>query len=190
MHRILDQVVYQVVLPKKRKIKLMDRVPIAPISRNETENTVVKEMDNDCNNAIALIKNDESMACELIAEEDEEFGSVVEVPLKQEEQVKEALSIDVEQIKPNSLAEQQEALLTLLNKYQGTNFTSSLTKKFLKMFGETPRFNTTGRPETADMIERWTRTFRKMIQHRLIIDNPTQWKYFPRIEQSMEKTWI
>ena len=51
------------------------------------------------------------------AEEDEEFGSGVEVPLKHEEQRKETLSIDAEQINHLS-AEQLEQLLTILNKYQ------------------------------------------------------------------------
>jgi len=35
---------------------------------------------------------------------------------------------------------------------QGTNFT--LTKKFLKMFGVTPRFNTPGHPESSGVVER------------------------------------
>ena len=55
--------------------------------------------------------------CELIAEEDEEFGSVVEVPLKKEERKKERLSIEAEQINHLS-TEQQGHLLTILNKYQ------------------------------------------------------------------------
>ena len=38
------------------------------------------------------------MACGLIAEEGEEFGSVVEVPLRHEKHVKEPLRIDAEQI--------------------------------------------------------------------------------------------
>ena len=83
-------------------------------------------MDNDCNNAIALMKNGESMACGLIAEEDKEFGSVFEVPLKHEEQVKEALSIDTEQIKHIS-AEQQEQLLTVLNQDRFTEKTGLCT---------------------------------------------------------------
>ena len=59
------------------------------------------------------------MASGLMAEENEEFGFVVEVPLRHEKQRKEALSVDAEQIKHLS-AEQQEQLLTvgLLNKYQ------------------------------------------------------------------------
>src|SRR6218665_801803 len=54
---------------------------------------------------------------------------------------------------------------------QGTNFTSSLTKEFLKMFGVTPRFNTPGHPESSGIVERWNQTFKKMIHH-VIIDNP------------------
>src|SRR6218665_1311019 len=57
---------------------------------------------------------------------------------------------------------------------QGTNFTSSLTKKFLKMFGVTPRFNTPGHPESSGIVERCNQTFKKMIHH-VIIDNPRQW---------------
>src|SRR6218665_2192558 len=57
------------------------------------------------------------MPCGLIAEEDEEFGSVVEVPLKQEEQKTEGLNIDEELINHLS-AEQKDQLLTILNKYQ------------------------------------------------------------------------
>ena len=72
-----------------------------------------------------LWKNGESMASGLIAGEDEEFGSVVEVPLKHEDQVKEALNIDAERINHLS-AEHQEQLLTSLNKYQESTFTSSL----------------------------------------------------------------
>jgi len=47
-----------------------------------------------------------ALACGLFVEEDEEFGSVVEVPLKQEEQKKERLSIDAEQI--NHLSTKQQ----------------------------------------------------------------------------------
>jgi|SRR6218665_2677770 len=57
-----------------------------------------------------------ALACGLIAKEDEEFGSVVEVPLKHEEQRKERLSIDAEQINHLSI-EQQGQLLTILNTY-------------------------------------------------------------------------
>src|SRR6218665_727459 len=57
---------------------------------------------------------------------------------------------------------------------QGTNFTSSLTKEFLKMFGVTPRFNTPGHPESSRIVEKWNQTFKKMIHHA-IIDNPRQW---------------
>src|SRR6218665_3225601 len=57
---------------------------------------------------------------------------------------------------------------------QGTNFTSSLTKEVLKMFGVTPRFNTPGHPESSVVVERWNQTFKKMIHH-VIIDNPRQW---------------
>src|SRR6218665_1540493 len=52
-----------------------------------------------------------------IPQKDEEFGSVVEMPLKQEEQNTERLNIDAEQINHLS-AEQQGQLLTILNKYQ------------------------------------------------------------------------
>src|SRR6218665_2913818 len=58
-----------------------------------------------------------NITCGLIAEEDEEFGSVVEVPLKKEERKKERLSIEAEQINHLS-TEQQGHLLTILNKYQ------------------------------------------------------------------------
>jgi len=58
-----------------------------------------------------------ALSCGLIAEEDEEFGSVVEVPLKKEERKKERLSIEAEQINHLS-TEQQGHLLTILNKYQ------------------------------------------------------------------------
>ena len=58
-----------------------------------------------------------ALACGLIAEEDEEFGAVIEVPLKNEEQRKETLSIDAEQINHLS-TEQQGQLLTTLKKYQ------------------------------------------------------------------------
>src|SRR6218665_2463977 len=57
---------------------------------------------------------------------------------------------------------------------QGTNFTSSLTKEFLKMFGVTPRFNIPGHPESSGIVERWNQTFKKIIHH-VIIDNPRQW---------------
>src|SRR6218665_1593137 len=92
------------------------------------------------------------MTCGLIAEEDEEFGSVVEVRLKHEKQDSE---ICIEHLRRanQSLICQQETLLTLLSTYHGINFTSSLTKEFLKMFGVTPRFNTTGHTETADMVD-------------------------------------
>jgi len=56
---------------------------------------------------------------------------------------------------------------------QGTNFTSSLTREFLKMFGVTPRFNTSCHPEASRVVERWNQTFKKMIHH-VIIDNPRQ----------------
>ena len=58
-----------------------------------------------------------ALACRLIAEEDEEFGAVVKMPLKHGEQKKEALSIDAEQINHLS-TEEQGQLLTILNKYQ------------------------------------------------------------------------
>src|SRR6218665_2162632 len=51
---------------------------------------------------------------------------------------------------------------------QGTNFTSSLTKEFLKMFGVMPRFNTPGHPESSGIVERWNQTFKKMIHHVII----------------------
>ena len=51
--------VNQVVLPKEMRIKVMGRVPINPISRIETENTIVKEMGNDWTNAMVLVKNAE-----------------------------------------------------------------------------------------------------------------------------------
>src|SRR6218665_817932 len=57
---------------------------------------------------------------------------------------------------------------------QGTNFTSSLTKEFLKMFGISPRFNTPGHPESSGIVGKWNQTFKKMIHH-VIIDNPRQW---------------
>src|SRR6218665_1410902 len=56
-----------------------------------------------------------ALACGLIADEDEEFDSVVEVPLTQEEQKKKKLSIDADQINHLS-TEQQRQLLTILNK--------------------------------------------------------------------------
>ena len=57
---------------------------------------------------------------------------------------------------------------------QGTNFISSLTKEFLKMFGISPRFNTPGHPESSGIEERWNQIFKKMIHH-VIIDNSRQW---------------
>ena len=54
---------------------------------------------------------------------------------------------------------------------QETNFTSSLTKEFLKMFRVAPRFNTPGHPESSGIVDQ---TFKKMI-HQVIIDNPRQW---------------
>src|SRR6218665_2967174 len=57
---------------------------------------------------------------------------------------------------------------------QGTNFKSSLTKEFLKMFGVTPRLNTPGHPESSGIVEKWNQTFKKMI-HQVVIDNPRQW---------------
>src|SRR6218665_323114 len=78
-------------------------------------------MGNECHKIIHANKMRKyyttAVACGLIAEEDEEFGSVVEVPLKQEEQTKERLIIDAEQINHLS-SEQQGQLLTILNKYQ------------------------------------------------------------------------
>jgi len=59
-------------------------------------------MGNECHKIIHANKirkyYTRALACGLIAEKDEEFGSVVEVPLKHEEQRKEALSIDADQI--------------------------------------------------------------------------------------------
>ena len=79
------------------------------------------DMGNECHKIIHANKirkyYTRALACGLIAEEDEEFGSVVEVPLKQEEQKKERLSIDAKQINHLS-TEQQGQLLTILNKYQ------------------------------------------------------------------------
>ena len=57
---------------------------------------------------------------------------------------------------------------------QGTNFTSSLTKELLKMFGVAPRLNTLGHPESSGIVERWNKTFKKTTHH-VIIDNPRQW---------------
>src|SRR6218665_2610531 len=44
---------------------------------------------------------------------------------------------------------------SVITSNQGTNFTSSLTKEFLKMFGVTPRFNTPGHPESSGIVEKW-----------------------------------
>jgi len=78
-------------------------------------------MGNECHKIIHANKirkyYTRALACGLIVEEDEEFGSVVEVPLKQEVQKKERLSIDAEQINYLS-TEQQGQLLTIRNKYQ------------------------------------------------------------------------
>ena len=65
---------------------------------------------------------------------------------------------------------------SVITSNQGTNFTSSLTKEFLKTFGVTPRFNTPGHPESSGIVERWNQnqTFKNMI-HYVIIDNPRQW---------------
>src|SRR6218665_1020981 len=54
---------------------------------------------------------------------------------------------------------------SVITNEQGTNFTSSLTKEILKMFGVTPRFNTPGHPESSGIVERWNQTFKKMIHH-------------------------
>src|SRR6218665_2602466 len=87
----------------------------------EIEIFVPSCMGNECRKIIHAdkIRNyyTRALACGLIVEEDEEFGSVVEVPLKQEEQKAERLNIDAEQINLLS-AEQQGQLLTILDKYQ------------------------------------------------------------------------
>src|SRR6218665_2957212 len=81
----------------------------------------IVDMGNECHKIIHANKirkyYTRALACGLTAEEDEEFGSVVEMPLKQEEQKTEKLNIDPEQINHLS-AEQQRQLLAILNKYQ------------------------------------------------------------------------
>src|SRR6218665_1704694 len=44
---------------------------------------------------------------------------------------------------------------------QGTNFTSCLTKEFLKMFGVAPRVNTPGHPESSGIVEDGIKHLRK-----------------------------
>ena len=50
---------------------------------------------------------------------------------------------------------------SVITRDQGSNFTSSLTKEFLKMFRVTPRFNTPGHPESSGIVERWNQRLRK-----------------------------
>ena len=53
----------------------------------------------------------------------------------------------------------------------GTNFTSSLTKEFLKRMGCSPRFNTPGHPEAAGLVERCNQSLKTMI-FKLAQSNP------------------
>src|SRR6218665_2401582 len=91
------------------------------IMEKRSKYSYLVDMGNECHKIIHANKRRKyytrALACGLIAEEDEEFGSVVEVPLKQEEQKKERLSIAAEQINHLS-TEQQGQLLTILNIYQ------------------------------------------------------------------------
>ncbi|GFW30012.1 hypothetical protein TNCV_1593301 [Trichonephila clavipes] len=46
-----------------------------------------------------------------------------------------------------------------------TNFTASLTQKFLKILGACPRFSTPYHPEENELIERWNQTLKNMLHH-------------------------
>jgi transposase InsO family protein/ribosomal protein L21E len=56
----------------------------------------------------------------------------------------------------------------------GTNFTSRLTKEFLKRMGCSPRFNTPGHPEAAGLVERCNQSLKTMI-FKLAQSNPKGW---------------
>ncbi|GFW26027.1 hypothetical protein TNCV_3316991 [Trichonephila clavipes] len=43
---------------------------------------------------------------------------------------------------------------------QGTNFTSKLSEAFLSVMGVSPRFSTSGHPESMRAVERWNRTLK------------------------------
>ena len=56
----------------------------------------------------------------------------------------------------------------------GTNFTSSLTKEFMKRMGCSPRFSSPNHPECQGMCERYNQTFKNMLHHA-IRENGSQW---------------
>ncbi|XP_055932981.1 uncharacterized protein LOC129963003 [Argiope bruennichi] len=57
---------------------------------------------------------------------------------------------------------------------QGTNFTSTLTKEFLKVIGTAPRFATPGHPESMGAVERWNKTLKEMLSKN-IQENGKDW---------------
>src|SRR6218665_3948295 len=210
-HRILDQVIYQVVLPKERRIKVMslaheepfeghvgeektkeriklsfvwpmkrreidkfckscekcqlkarslvmDRVPITPIPR---EDVAFKRMTRDVVGPIEPTSAAGHQCCLCIVDSCTRWPAVYLLKSLTAKAVCEELKnlfMDV-------------GVPSVITSDQGTNFTSSLTKEFLKVFGVTPRFNTPGHPESSEIVEKWNQTFKKMIQH-VIIDNP------------------
>jgi len=70
---------------------------------------------------------------------------------------------------------------------QGTNFTSSLTKKMPSRLGCSPRFNTPGHPETSGMVERFNQTCKNMLSH-VVRDHQRQWhEHVPLIVWALRK---
>src|SRR6218665_2614888 len=181
-HRILDEVIYQVVLPKERRIKVMslaheepfgghlgkektreriklsfvwpkmrrdidkfwkscekcqlkarslvmDRVPITPIPR---EVVAFKRTTMDVVGPIEPTSATGHKYCLCIVDSCTRWPAVYLLKSLTAKAVSEELKnlfMDV-------------GVPSVITSDQGTNFTSSLTKEFLKMFGVTPRFNT------------------------------------------------
>src|SRR6218665_3383309 len=213
-HRILDQIIYQVVLSKERRIKVMSLAHEEPFGghlREEKTRERIKlsfvwpkmrrEIDKFCKSCEKCQLKARSLV----------MDRVPITPIPREDVAFKRMTMDVVgPIEPTSAAGHKYCLCivdsctrwpavyllksltakavceelkklfmdvgvpSVITSDQGINFTSSLTKEFLKIFGVTPRFNTPGHPESSGIVEKWNQTCKKMIHH-VIIDNPSQW---------------
>ncbi|GBN85711.1 hypothetical protein AVEN_22818-1 [Araneus ventricosus] len=59
---------------------------------------------------------------------------------------------------------------------RGTNFTSALTKEFVKRIGSSPRFSCPGYLASNGLVERWNGVLKNML-HQIIREDPRNWDH-------------